>query len=673
MRVEGYRKDIDGLRALAVLMVVLYHAGFSIPGGFVGVDIFFVISGYLITGILAREMAQQIFTSKAFYQRRIRRLIPAFLVVVVGSIMMTWSFLLPEPFKEFVTSIRYSFLGISNFFFYEQTSNYFATDAGELPLLHMWSLAVEEQFYVVWPPVMLALFALSRYVSVRLTLLVLLIVLVLLSEWMVQTLPSAAYFMLPSRAFELLMGGVVSLGLVYERIKPPASAFLSGLASALGLALIMGSAFGLEHGRPFPGFNAVWPCLGTMLILWAGSNGHSNPVKRLLTCRPVIFIGLISYSFYLWHWPFIALANYLNVDLTPLIGGAIVLSSGFLAWITWRWVETPCRSVRWGFGKTFGIMVLLPLIGILLFIKQVRVTDGMPGRLSLGLQAVAESVERDNTGRDKFKACFSGQDIVYDGVCLTGSPLEKRQSPDFILLGDSHADSAIGFFEFMAEDAGLTGLNITRPLSPFLLETDKYKKDKKLPEFRKTWSEVFEYTQGEFDGFLVLAGRWTRYMGKNTYFRPGFEEAVERTLKVLTESGVQVVVYLQLPELPADPSSSCRVAEYLENSWINTGDRCIAKGGGYPLSQFQGEQAQVSKLWSAMASRYPEIKFIDPKTAMCDSEQCLNTLQGEQIYRDSNHLLYSGAKKVASRYLEMSFNPLENTTLLSNQIDDVWK
>jgi peptidoglycan/LPS O-acetylase OafA/YrhL len=650
MHVEGYRRDIDGLRALAVLLVVLFHAGFPISGGFVGVDIFFVISGYLITGILVREMSKQTFSYKDFYKRRIKRLIPAFLVVALGSILLAWNFLLPEPFKDFVTSIRYAFFGISNFYFHELTADYFAADAGELPLLHTWSLGVEEQFYVVWPLLMLALFGLSRYVSVTLILLVLLISLVIVSEWMVQTVPEAAYFMLPARAFELLMGGVVSLGLLYKRIKPPASAFSGGLACTLGLAFITGSAFGLKHGSPFPGFNAVWPCMGSMLILWGGSNGHSNPVKRLLTWRPVVFIGLISYSFYLWHWPPIALAHYLNV-----------------------WVEQPCRSIQWGFGKTVAYMVLVPAIALFLFTRQVRDGNGLPGRLSLGLQAVAESVAYNNAGNNKFKKCFFGQHVIYDGACLTGSPLEKRQFPDFILLGDSHAGSAVGFFELMAEDAGLTGLNITRTLSPFLLETDKYKKDMMVPEFRRIWSEVFEYTQGGFNGFLVLAARWSRYMGKDDYFKPGFEEAIGHTLKILTDAGIPIVVYLQIPELPAYPSSSCQVAEYLENNWINTGDRCIAKGGSYPLSQYQSKQSKVSKLWSEMARQYPEIKFIDPKSAMCDGERCLNALQGEHIYMDKNHLFYSGARLVASRYLKMYPNPLHNTALLDNKIDDVWK
>ena len=540
-------------------------------------------------------------------------------------------------------------------------------------LEHFWSLSVEEQFYVVWPLLMLALFGLARYVSVRLILLVLLASLVILSEWMVQTVPEAAYFMLPARAFELLMGGVVSLGLLYGRIRPPASAFSSGLASTLGLALIAGSAIGLKHGSPFPGLHAVWPCMGSMLILWGGSNGHSNPVQRFLSCRPVVFVGLISYSFYLWHWPPIALAHYLNVDLTPLRSGLLVLVTGVLAWISWRWVENPCRALQWGFGKTIGIMIVVPMIGLLMFIKQVRDGDGLPGRLSPGLQGVAESVAHENTGNDKFKECFHGEHIVYDGVCLTGSPLEQGQFPDFILLGDSHAGSAAGFFEYMAEDAGLTGLNITRTLSPFLLETDKYKNGRVLPEFRRTWSEVLEFTRGGFNGFLVLAARWSRYMGEDNYFKPGFEEALDHTLKVLKEAGIPVVVYLQVPELPAHPSSSCRVAEYLENSWINTGDRCVAKGGSYPRSQFRSEQARVGKLWSALASRHPEIRFIDPKSALCDSERCLNTLQDEQIYMDPNHLFYSGARMLASRYLQMFPNPLQDTASLDNKIDDAWK
>lgn len=336
-----YRQEIDGLRALAVIPVILYHAGLDVfSGGFVGVDIFFVISGYLITSIILAEMESGVFTLSGFYERRMRRILPALFFVLLVSLPFAWFWLLPHEIKDFGRSIMAVALFSSNILFWKE-SGYFATDAEFIPLLHTWSLGVEEQFYVIFPLlIMLFWFAGKRN-------LVILFALVALSglalaEWGWRHFPEANFYLIPSRAWELMLGALTAFYLLY---KPVPTGRVNQWASLLGMLLILGAIFGLDKTLPFPGLYALLPTLGSVLIILFAHSG--TVVHRLLSFPLWVGIGLISYSAYLWHFPVFVFTR-IRFTEEPgywLIAGLLALIFG-LAYMSWRFIEAPLRDKR---------------------------------------------------------------------------------------------------------------------------------------------------------------------------------------------------------------------------------------------------------------------------------------------------------------------------------------
>jgi peptidoglycan/LPS O-acetylase OafA/YrhL len=333
-----YRAEIDGLRALAVVPVILFHAGFKLfSGGFVGVDVFFVISGYLITTILIEDVENKQFSIVNFYERRARRILPALFFVILCCIPFAWMWMDAFDFKDFSQSLVAVSLFASNIFFWRQ-SEYFAAAAENKPLLHTWSLAVEEQYYVVFP---VFLFLAWRYGKNRVfwMIVVFAAISLALSEWGWRNKAAANFYLAPTRAWELLAGSIASF-IVQERgIRKNNALALSGLAA------IVISIFAYDKNTPFPSIYALVPVLGTvLLVLYADKDTFT---AKLLSAKFVVGIGLISYSAYLWHQPIFAFARIRSTQeatfevMLSLSALAIVL-----AWITWRYVEQPFRSKK---------------------------------------------------------------------------------------------------------------------------------------------------------------------------------------------------------------------------------------------------------------------------------------------------------------------------------------
>lgn len=327
-----YRPEIDGLRAIAVLAVILCHAGWGLfGGGFVGVDIFFVISGYLITGILMAELAQGRFSLARFYERRARRILPALVVMVLACVPFAWALMLHQQFFEFADSITAVGLFLSNLEFWRQ-SGYFALEAAAKPLLHTWSLGVEEQFYLLFPLLLWLLWRMGRPAVVPVLALMALVSLAA-SEWGWRNAPDANFYLIPFRAWELLAGALCRL------LLPPRAQ--DGLALP-GLAMIAVSIVMFTDQTPVPGLWALLPVGGTVLVL--GFAGPGTLAGRALSLPPMVGVGLISYSAYLWHQPVFAFARLWNVgEPAPLVMAALTVLGLALGWASWRWVETPFR------------------------------------------------------------------------------------------------------------------------------------------------------------------------------------------------------------------------------------------------------------------------------------------------------------------------------------------
>lgn len=335
----AYRPEVDGLRALAVLPVILYHAGFELfSGGYVGVDVFFVISGYLITAIIYREIQDGTFTIGRFYERRIRRLYPAVTAVTLACLPLAWLLLLPSEFKDFLFSVAAVQVFASNLYFWSQ-SDYFGSAAELTPLLHTWSLAVEEQFYLVFPFVLILFRRLSLRLLLALLALAALASLALAQE-LIDSHASASFFLLPTRAWEMLAGSLLALGMSQAGSR---HRWFGNLAALAGVAVI-GIAVLLYHGgTPFPGVYALVPVAGTVLIIAFAT--RETLVGRVLALRPLVFIGTVSYSAYLIHQPLFAFARIYSMrNLTlPLVLGLIGLTF-LLAYLSWRYIENPFRQ-----------------------------------------------------------------------------------------------------------------------------------------------------------------------------------------------------------------------------------------------------------------------------------------------------------------------------------------
>jgi peptidoglycan/LPS O-acetylase OafA/YrhL len=444
-----YRSDVDGLRALAVLSVVFYHLGLPLHGGFIGVDIFFTISGFLIGSIILRQTADRIFTFAGFYERRIRRIFPALFVMLLVSFILACKFLLPIELVVFSKSLASASFSVSNIYFWLQ-SGYFDAPASETPLLHTWSLAIEEQFYVFLPVLLVAL---HRFTPRRINLVIGLVATAsfLISVYGAYRFPSAAFYLLHTRAWELLLGTALALE-GFPTISKPVMRHAAGI---LGLMLIAAALFLYHSWTPFPGLAALPPCLGTALIIAAGESGN-NVVGRLLSLKPVVFVGLISYSLYLWHWPLIVFNKF---GFTVLDGldhhqsQVLLFALSFiLAVLSWRFVEMPIRRGVWRIDRPalFGgaaVATIVILIGSAVLIA----LQGVPSRFTQQARNVAAYLDRDPLDdRDQYRngICFITSEAARlrdfpVGKCLPDVPHEKK----LLILGDSHAAAMWWGFE----------------------------------------------------------------------------------------------------------------------------------------------------------------------------------------------------------------------------------
>ena len=372
-----YRREIDGLRALAVLPVILFHAGFSgVSGGFVGVDVFFVISGYLITVIILEELAAGRFTVAGFYERRARRILPALFFVLLACLPLAWWLLLPTELVDFGKSVSAVAVFASNILFWLQT-DYFAATAEQIPLLHTWSLAVEEQYYLMFPLFMLAAWGLGKRWLAGLIALVALLSLGW-SEWLWRNSVEANFYLIPSRAWELMVGALAAF---YLQKNQAAQGVMAQAASVLGLVLLGYAVFFFDDGIPFPSVYALVPTLGAvLLILFATS---ATWVGKLLASPPLVWVGLISYSAYLWHQPLFVFARLqaLEEPSVSFMAGLCVMTL-VLAWFSWRFVEKPFRD-RSRFTRTqiFSGAVISSLLFIAVGATLV-LTDGFAGRFA---------------------------------------------------------------------------------------------------------------------------------------------------------------------------------------------------------------------------------------------------------------------------------------------------
>lgn len=437
-----YRTDIDGLRAIAVLPVVAFHAQIpQVSGGFTGVDVFFVISGYLISSIILSEVEAGRFSLASFYERRIRRIFPALIAMLLVSSALACMFLLPAELEEYANTLVAAMFSASNFYFWSG-SGYFDVAAEQQPLLHTWSLAVEEQFYLLFP---LLLMAIRRVFPDRLraAIIALTVASFVLSVIEVLVAPLRAFYFPHTRAWELLLGTLLAMNIL-----PAVNArWANNLISAGGLALIMLAVLTFQPSTPFPGAHALIPCLGAAMIIHAG-RGAETLTSRLLSWKPLVFIGLISYSLYLWHWPLIYFQNNFSLLFSGLPGPAskalLVLGSIVLAAMSWWFIERPFRAGPLRPSKRVLLVMsgaaTAAICGIAIGLLS---SQGLPWRFSTDELQAASYLEYDPSTDFRKGECFATNDVGDDPSFaeLKDDPCLRRVEGqrNFLLFGDSYA------------------------------------------------------------------------------------------------------------------------------------------------------------------------------------------------------------------------------------------
>jgi peptidoglycan/LPS O-acetylase OafA/YrhL len=632
-----YRPEIDGLRALAVLFVVLYHAGLGVPGGYIGVDVFFVISGFLIGGIIWREVRAGTFSLLQFWERRARRIVPALVVMCLCVLAAGWILLMPLDYENLGKSAAAQALFAANFYFRQRTG-YFHPTIEQEPLLHTWSLALEEQYYLVAP---LALVALWRFPPLRrrgavLGLCTVLIAVSLgLSIEGVARQGASAFYHLHCRMWELLTGGVlalfpVALLAVRRRLR-------EALAIA-GLVLIVMPAFIYDAKTPFPGLAAAPPCLGAALIIAA--NGASlTAVGRLLSLRAVVFVGVVSYSFYLWHWPVLVLAEYRVGAPLPEAARAVLVAMAFvIAVISWRWVETPLRRRRWCASRRSMFILAGSALACVFVASRVIVgTAGFERRFP-PLVAHYQSAAEDrglmvNTSTADIRA----------GRLIPLGAAGGDATPKFLVWGDSHTLSALPAFETLCRERGIAGVAAARAATPPLL--DFVSVEAGHGETVAYNAAVLEYIEKNRIRDVVLVANWGYYPVRGFRDSPPLDAALTETVRRTTAAGARTWILLQVPAPGFEVPRALARAE--------------AFGDPLPPRRKVGRHNGIAGNDPALLDRLRGMgaTIIDPRPPFIDDtgERYKIVDDGVVLFYDSNHLTPIAALRMLLPVLREGF------------------
>ena len=602
-----YRADIDGLRAIAILAVLIFHAfPSSLRGGFAGVDIFFVISGYLISGIILKGLEQQNFSFSEFYAHRIRRIFPALILVMASSYIFAWQVLLPDEFKQFGKQMAASAAFVQNYVLWHE-AGYFDTSSALKPLLHLWSLSIEEQFYLIFP---LLLWSIRR---TRLAPGFLLLILFMLSLRLNIRLShhdvSAAFYRPQSRFWELLAGALLAYGQVFpERSAwlpglrravhpgqaPRQQAGLRGLSSILGLLLLATALIGLSQKQAYPGWRALIPVIGTLLLIHAGPGAWVN--RQILARRLMVWIGLISYPLYLWHWPLLAFTRIVVATPGPGLRAAALGLSLLLAWLSYHLLEQPLRTNGPGWRKNLILCLLITALGSIGWITCQK--EGLAFRFPKIVGALI-NYRYDYISGYRGYTCFLGPKQGYEQFADCGVSRDKHKKSIFI-WGDSHAaDLYPGYKDYFSTNYNLIQ-RTTSGCPPILGYSNTQ------PKFCNDINQkIFMLIEREKPDEVVLAARWIAY--------PNPMDIIN-TIKQLKGIGIRSITLIG-----PDPEWKNGLPRQVYLQYKNNSFHRI------PLYMDSGLNhksfTQDSSMMALAASEH--IQYFSPMRILCNSQGCL--------------------------------------------------
>ncbi len=649
-----YRRDIDGLRGLSVLAVILYHADLALfSGGFVGVDIFFVISGFLITSILLDDAKADKFSIVKFYERRIRRIFPAlFFMLLIVSLIST-ILLLPPDLKDYGQSLAATALSLSNVHFWSE-AGYFDMDSRYKPLLHTWSLGVEEQFYIFFP---LLLFLIYRFKQQKKILFLFGGVFLLslsFSIWSTPLYPKFSFFLPATRAWELMLGSLLAL----NRLPQIRNITANNVMAAIGLTAILAPVFLYSEATLFPGLNALAPCLGTGIIIHSGIK-QQTAIHRLLALKPTVLIGLISYSLYLWHWPLFSLYRYYNVNALSVNETlSIIFISTIIAYLSWRFIERPFRDSKPIFSRRhIFVFALLAVATACITGAALHIAKGFPSRITQDAQSTISVREEVTINRDKCLLPRGKSDLPPSESCLFGR--KKPGNYNTVLWGDSHADQLVPGLEKYAAEKRFSGRRITKSGCPPLFGAMRVEiTGQERQDCRKFNDSVMDLVLNDANiKTVIIAARWTKYTeGQNRnnsedfayltnekFSAPGkqnsrdvFSETLNDTVKMLVKSGKKVILIGPVPE-PGYRVPDC-LAKTKSPLFPNLTCKTLLRQDVDTDSQFSHEQLRRIK------NEFPRVKIYLPAKAICSKDTCPVEINGAPLYRDKDHLSFKGSE-----------------------------
>lgn len=646
-----YRPDIDGLRAIAVSIVVFNHArvaGFS--GGYTGVDVFFAISGFLITSILLRDLGTRGRISYFdFYERRIRRLLPALYLVLAATTAACVWLMPPLDLKQYGASLGSTVLFASNFYFLGKTG-YFAAPAASQPLLHTWSLAVEEQFYLLWP----TLLVFFRDRRARAVIIGLGIASLAVAEMQLQWSPEAAFYMLPSRICEFALGAALAMMLPLHPIDANRRQFIA----LAGLLMIIASTVLFDVDTRFPGLRAMLPSLGAVMII---AGGPDAAVSRLLATQPIRFIGKISYSLYLWHWPVLVLPVIaIGRQLSGTESVLAMIASVALASASWYFVEVPCRRDPATEPLRFKMSAAM-WAGLTLSLALVIVAQSIVWTNGLAFRGDARftKLEAEVADVDPLKL---GKDCMKRKADLDVPPCEYGKGPRrMVVWGDSHANHFGPSFKPWAVKEGVTVEQIATPGCPPVVGVDVLisgrlnhtcvAKNELVLKKLASWPDIET---------VVLAARWSLYtetvrapaesdvtthlsrlksgVASVDESRRALRIGLENTISQLEKLGKHVVLVGQVPEFQFD-AGKC----FTTSVWFDRTPQCD-----------QTRDSAMARLTASVhileevASSHKDIALIEPHEALCDQRRCMSSLGADvPLYHDFDHLSEAGARRLS--------------------------
>jgi len=612
-----YRPDIDALRGIAVLSVILFHIGFSqFSGGFIGVDIFFVISGYVIAKSIEEDLNHDKFSIWKFYNKRIRRIFPALFVTFLVTYIGACFFLLPHLFEKFSASLISSSLFVSNMYFWKD-SGYFSNDALTRPLLHTWSLSVEEQYYIFFPILAYAIF---HYFKKRwLTFLVpIFIGSLALSIYATTVTPTANFFLLPTRTWELLTGALLAFR------SPPVvtKQWLKELLSLGGVAMIIYALFAFEEDTPFPGINALYPCLGAALIIYAGQSSAKSYILNIISNKLLVWVGVISYSLYLVHWP-VTVFFYLTALDKPTLAQAFMILAGILvlAYLSWRYVEQPFRKIDP--SPKSKKLIYMGLIGM-----AVACCAGTIGLMNKGFPSRFPDFkyeEIDTNNIFGFSTCFFDTNPTKSKWDYQKCTVINHGDNKALLWGDSFAAHYVPGIIKNQSDIPYTIIQYSAAGCPPILSYYSFA-NKACTTFNAGVIDVIK----EHDiKTVVLSARWNNVKNRGL-------DGLTETIATLKDMGLNVYVIGQSPEFSID----VQILNYMKSAKIDHGTD-------------KWKIHLSSEINDHIKSLIGDTPFIDPLPYVCEGNSCAYRKDGELLYKDYGHYSDQGSDMAVKLYFPL--------------------